>query len=60
MHVRLGRLTPSSRCDLVISYLNWVQVGAHDDLVQRTGQFGRQLRLLLQTLESGVVVEPGT
>lgn len=43
----------------VSSYLNGVQVGAHDDLMKRSGQFGRQLGFLLQTLRLGVVVQSG-
>lgn len=43
-----------------MSYLDWVQVGAHDDLVKGSGQFGRQLGFLLQTLGFGVVVQSGT
>ncbi|PWA33145.1 hypothetical protein CCH79_00018712 [Gambusia affinis] len=34
----------------VKSYFDRVQVGAHDDLMEGSGQFGRQLRFLLQTL----------
>lgn len=41
-------------------YLDWVEVGAHDDLVQRSGQLGRQLGLLLQTLGLSVVIQPGS
>lgn len=41
-------------------YLDRVEVGAHDDLVQGSGQFGRQLGLLLQTLGLGVVIQSGT
>lgn len=39
-------------------YLDWVEVGAHDDLVQRSSQLGRQLGLLLQALGLGVVIQP--
>lgn len=41
-------------------YLDWVQVGAHDDFVERSSQFGRQLGLLLQTLGLGVVIQSGS
>lgn len=43
-----------------MSYLDWVQVGAHDDLVEGSGQFGRQLGFFLQTLGLGVVIQSGT
>lgn len=41
-------------------YLDRVQVGAHDDFVERSGQFGWQLGLLLQTLGLGVVIQSGS
>lgn len=41
-------------------YLDRVQVGAHDDFVERSGQFGQQLGLLLQTLGLGVVIQSGS
>lgn len=41
-------------------YLDRVQVGAHDDFMKRSGQFERQLGLLLQTLGLGVVIQSGS
>lgn len=41
-------------------YLDRVQVGAHDDFVERSGQFWQQLGLLLQTLGLGVVIQSGS
>lgn len=44
----------------VVCYLDRIQVGAHDDLVEGPCQFGWQLGLFLQTLSLGVVIQSGT
>lgn len=54
-----GLFQTNTSCPAV-SYLDRVQVGAHDDLVEGSGQFGRQLGFLLQTLGLGVVIQSGT
>lgn len=58
--LRYERSTSAASVVNIKIYLDWVEVGAHDDLVQRSGQLGWQLGLLLQTLCLGVVVQPGS
>ena len=44
------------RWNIHCSYLDRVEVGAHDDLVEGPSQFGRQLGLFLQPLGLGIIV----
>ena len=41
-----------------VQYLDWVEVGGHDDLVERPSQFGGQFGFPLQPLGPGEILQP--